>query len=238
MCARSARGRVGAEARRQQIIRVEGGGRHLFGVSVWAIGEKLSKKFKNLAISCLPFARLHPRPILPQRTQRRATMANDELTGGSGAGALREDMISNAVAFLKHPQVSIRKRARQSRRDHRPPLAPREPTSKRDLTHRPIPPLNTGDVQPGVPEEAVPGEERPDRGGDRRGVQARAAAHDRGRDDPRDDSPDHHHPSRSARRGIPGEQRRASVDAGGVAHRDGDRRAGHAHRPVQTRRRR
>ena len=46
VCARSARGRVGAEARRQQIIRVEGGGRHLFGVSVWAIGEKWSKKFK------------------------------------------------------------------------------------------------------------------------------------------------------------------------------------------------
>ena len=201
------------------------------------------EKVQNFAVSSLPFESkpslcATPDLILPQRTQRRATMANDELTCGSGAGALREDMISNAVAFLKHPQVSIRKRARRSRRDHRPPLAPREPTSKRDLTHRPIPPLNTGDVQPGVPEEAVPGEERPDRGGDRRGVQARAAAHDRGRDDPRDDSPDHHHPTRrSARRGVPGEQRRASVDAGGVAHRDGDRRAGHAHRPVKTRRR-
>ena len=56
------------------------------------------EKVQNLVISSLPFARLHPRPILPQRTQRRATMANDELTGGSGAGALREDMISNAKA--------------------------------------------------------------------------------------------------------------------------------------------
>ena len=199
----------------------------------WVRNGRKSSKFGHLK----PSLCATPDLILPQRTQRRATMANDELTGGSGAGALREDMISNAVAFLKHPQVSIRKRARRSRRDHRPPLAPREPTSKRDLTHRPIPPLNTGDVQPGVPEEAVPGEERPDRGGDRRGVQARAAAHNRGRDDPRDDSPDHHHPRRSARRGVPGEQRRASVDTGGVAHRDGDRRAGHAHRPVQTRRR-
>lgn len=34
-------------------------------------------------------------------------MANDDVTGGSGSGALREDMISNAVAFLKHPQVRI-----------------------------------------------------------------------------------------------------------------------------------
>ena len=34
-------------------------------------------------------------------------MTNDDVTGGSGSGALREDMISNAVAFLKHPQVRI-----------------------------------------------------------------------------------------------------------------------------------
>ena len=76
------------------------------------------EKVQNFAVSSLPFESkpslcATPDLILPQRTQRRATMANDELTGGSGAGALREDMISNAVAFLKHPQVSIRKRARR-----------------------------------------------------------------------------------------------------------------------------
>ena len=64
VCARSARGRVGAEARRQQIIRVEGGGRHLFGVSVWAIGEKWSKKFKIWPSQAFPLrdSRPHPSP--------------------------------------------------------------------------------------------------------------------------------------------------------------------------------
>ena len=64
VCARSARGRVGAEARRQQIIRVEGGGRHLFGVSVWAIGEKWSKKFKIWPSQAIPLrdSRPHPSP--------------------------------------------------------------------------------------------------------------------------------------------------------------------------------
>ena len=64
VCARSARGRVGAEARRQQIIRVEGGGRHLFGVSVWAMGEKWSKKFKIWPSQAFPLrdSRPHPSP--------------------------------------------------------------------------------------------------------------------------------------------------------------------------------
>ena len=62
VCARSARGRVGAEARRQQIIRVEGGGRHLFGVSVWAIGEKLSKKFKISQSQAFPLRATSSQP--------------------------------------------------------------------------------------------------------------------------------------------------------------------------------
>ena len=111
VCARSARGRVGAEARRQQIIRVEGGGRHLFGVSVWAIGEKLSKKFKNLAISCLPFARLHPR--LPSSSPAHAAPSHhgerraDRRLGRRGAPRghdLQRGRLPQAPAG-EHPQA-------------------------------------------------------------------------------------------------------------------------------------
>ena len=46
------------------IIRVEGGGRHLSGVSVWAIGEKWSKKFKIWPSQAFPLrdSRPHPSP--------------------------------------------------------------------------------------------------------------------------------------------------------------------------------
>ena len=114
-------------------------------------------------------------------------MANDDVTGGSGSGALREDMISNAVGFLKHPQVRILdapgRRAPITSRAARASSRPRDLNSPiASSSHRPAlnpcstSPVLAGHVQPRGTEETIPGEEGPKRRGDRRGVQARAAA--------------------------------------------------------------
>ena len=73
------------------------------------------------------------RPLLT-RSRRDDERRRDR---GSGSGALREDMISNAVAFLKHPQVWDPRRAP----GRRAPITSRrcpclEPTERSRLTHR------------------------------------------------------------------------------------------------------